>query len=153
MLLTTTSLTSAYDRALDGMGAVAARLDADQLNERPHGDGTNSVAALVVHCAAVIEFWFGHVALGRPSTRDRDSEFSATATHQELEDLLAAARALIEDDLAAIQGGRGGSPSDLRLFLPGDGGDDEVVLKVIEELFQHLGHMELAADAVLASAR
>ncbi len=36
-----------------------------------------------------------------------------------------------------------------RVFLPeSDTSDASVVIHVIEELYQHLGHMELAADAL-----
>jgi len=138
------------DRALDTMLGVARRLDAEQLNRRPHGDGTNAAASLVVHCCAVVEFWFGHIALGRPSTRDRDGEFDATATHDELDELVAATKVQSALDLAMIDAPHEELESEIRVFLPGSGDDVELVLHVIEELYQHLGHMELAADAVLA---
>ena len=38
---------------------------------------------------------------------------------------------------------------DFRAFMPGeDRSDGALVLHVLEELFQHLGHMEVTADAL-----
>jgi hypothetical protein len=132
---------------------VAHRLGDDLVNERPHGPGTNSVAALVTHCCGVTEYWLGHVVLGRPSHRDRDAEFTTAATVAELRYRMAATMRVAGDDLAAIGAGTGprGAGTGLhgaRDELPG-GTDASVVLHVLEELFQHLGHMELTADALL----
>lgn len=148
MRLGVTSLQGSFDRAFDGLLAAADRLDAAALNRRPHGEGTNAPAALVVHCCGVCEFWLGHVALGRPSHRDRDAELVAEATHAELRELVAATRTQVAADLDALDRGDGGMPNEVRAFLPGDGGDDEAVLHALEELYQHLGHLEVTADAL-----
>lgn len=133
--------------------AVADRLGDERVNQRPLGPHTNAVAALVVHCCAVSEFWLGHVALGRPSDRRRRSEFSRQATVEELHRLVATTIERAVADLAELDAGGGRDDDDLRQFLPGgDASDTSVVLHVIEELFQHLGHMELAADALLREA-
>lgn len=68
----------------DQLLRVADRLGDEALNTRPLGQGTNAVAALIVHCCGVTEFWLGHVALGEPSNRDRTAELSATGTLSEL---------------------------------------------------------------------
>jgi uncharacterized damage-inducible protein DinB len=134
--------------AFDQLLAVADRLGDDLVNERPHGEGTNAVAALIVHCCGVVEFWLGHVALGEANTRDREAEFSRTATVAELHDLVAAAMARAVGHLARLEAGEGTDEGG-RQFLPGgDTSDASVVLHVVEELFQHLGHAELAADAL-----
>jgi hypothetical protein len=53
-------------------------------------------------------------------------------------------------DVAAIDAGAVSDHADGRLFLTVDPESDaSLVLHVIEELFQHLGHCELAADALL----
>jgi hypothetical protein len=70
------------------------------VNVRPHGDDTNSAAALIVS------------ALDREPT-DVDN---------------------------ALRGSLHG----------GDRSDGSLVLHVLEELYQHLGHLELTADAVAA---
>lgn len=135
--------------AYNQMLVVAERLGDDKVSMRPLGAGTNAVAGLIVHCCGMAEFWLGHVALGRPSTRDRDAEFTATATLSELRALLENSIGTIVVDLARIQAGEAIPGHEARAHLIGGGSDDSVVLHVIEELFQHLGHMELAGDALL----
>jgi uncharacterized damage-inducible protein DinB len=137
-----------FRRAFTQMLDVADRLGDPKVNERPLGDDTNAVAALIVHCCAVSEFWLGHVALGRPSERDRDSEFSRTATLMELHELVDGTRAQAAVDIRRLEAGEG-TDAGGRQFLPeGDTSDAGVVLHVIEELYQHLGHMEIAVDAL-----
>ncbi len=135
--------------AFEQVLGVADRLGDDRVNERPLGPDTNAVAALVVHCCAVTEFWIGHVALGRPTSRDRESEFSTTATVSELHAIVAETLAQVAEDLAAIDEGRVQADRTGRQFLEGgDESDGAIVLHVLEEIYQHLGHMELAADAL-----
>jgi uncharacterized damage-inducible protein DinB len=135
----------AFGQMLD----VADRLGDDRVNEQPLGTDTNAVAALVIHSCAVTEFWIGHVALGRPTDRDRESEFSSTATVAELRALVGGTLAQVSRDLAAIDEGRTQADRTGRQFLEGgDESDGAVVLHVLEELYQHLGHIELAADAL-----
>jgi uncharacterized damage-inducible protein DinB len=135
----------AFGQMLD----VADRLGDGRVNDRPLGADTNAVAALVIHCCAVTEFWVGHVALGRPTTRDRESEFSRTATIAQLHNLVEATLAQVSQDLTAIDEVRVQPDRTGRQFLEGgDQSDGAIVLHVLEELYQHLGHMELAADAL-----
>ena len=57
--------------------------------------------------------------------------------------------AQVAEDLAAIDEGRVQADRTGRQFL--EGGDESngaIVVHVMEELYQHLGHMELAADAL-----
>ncbi|MFL6242680.1 MAG: DinB family protein [Acidimicrobiia bacterium] len=136
-------------RAFGQMLDVADRLGDERVNERPLGADTNAVAALIIHSRAVAEFWIGHVALGRPSDRDRESEFSTTATVAELHALVDETLAQLSEDLAAIDEGRTQADRTGRQFLEGgDESDGAIVLHVLRELYQHLGHMELAADAL-----
>ena len=132
----------------DQLLAVAERLGDDRVSRRPLGPTTNSVAALAVHCCGVTEFWLGHVGLGRPSSRDRDAEFDAIATVAELRALVDRTLAQVEADLAVLASGAPASPSAERRRHLVDETDAALVLHVVEELFQHLGHAELAADAL-----
>lgn len=137
--------------ALHQMLAVARRVGDDKVNERPVGEGTNAVAALVIHCCAVTEFWLGHVGCGRPSQRDREGEFSKTATVTELDTMVAATLGQLEHDLAALDaGGTSDFSAGRQFLLDGDESTASLVVHVVEELFQHLGHAELAADVLLA---
>ena len=107
--------------AFDRMLAVADRLGDDQVNLRPLGAHTNSVAALVTHCCGVCEFWLGHVGLGRETTRDREAEFTSSATVAELHAMAEATRRRVASDLGALEAGGGaGSPhaATLRLYVP-----------------------------------
>jgi uncharacterized protein (DUF952 family) len=135
------------DDAFDHMLRVAARVG-PRLNDRPVGPTTNSIGALVVHCAEVCEFWLGHVVLGRPSHRDRDAEFLAAPTMGELRARVTQARTQATWDLERIAAGEGGQPNELRAFALGDDSDDAMALYMLKELHQHLGHMELTADVL-----
>jgi uncharacterized damage-inducible protein DinB len=135
--------------AFGQMLGLADRLGDGRVNDRPLGAETNAVAALIVHCCAVTEFWIGHVALGRPTSRNREAEFSTTATVSELHAMVDATVAQAAEDLAAVDEGRVQSDRTGRQFLEGgDESDGAILLHVLEELYQHLGHMELAADAL-----
>jgi uncharacterized damage-inducible protein DinB len=138
----------AYAQMLD----VADRLGDDLVNQRPVGPKTNTVAALIVHCCGVTEFWIGHVGLGRASSRDRDTEFTATATVPELHALVERTLVQFGADVRALDAGQASDEyRDGRQFLQdGDESDASLVVHVIEELFQHLGHMDLTADILLA---
>jgi len=128
---------------------VADRLGDERVNQRPHGQGTNAVAALIVHCCGVCEFWLGHVALGRDSDRDREAEFSTTATIAELRQLVHRTVAQAGLDLVALESAPPLPHAGEREALAeGDPSDGALVLHVVEELCQHLGHAELAADAL-----
>jgi hypothetical protein len=68
----------------------------------------------------------------------------------ELRALVEATLAQLRDDLAAVDEGRTQPDRTGRQFLEGgDETDGAIVLHVLEELYQHLGHMELAADALM----
>jgi uncharacterized damage-inducible protein DinB len=147
--LTTATASGYVRRAFDLMLAVADRLGEERVNERPLGPDTNAVAALVIHCCGVSEFWLGHVGLGRDSHREREAEFSRTATLAELREMADATSRQVDADLQAIEAGAGSPYAEGRTFLQVDASDASLVLHVIEELYQHLGHCELAADALL----
>jgi hypothetical protein len=149
--LAPTTATGYARLAFDQMLAVADRLGDERVNARPIAPHVNSVASLVIHSCGVAEFWLGHVGVGRPSTRDRDAEFTATASVAELHERVAACLAEMEADLAAIDAGVDSPNARGAEFLQVAPGDDaSLVVHVIEELFQHLGHCEIAADALTA---
>ncbi len=119
----------------------------DLLCRRPDLEGVNSVFALITHCCGVMESWGGEVIAGRQINRDRAAEFSATGTLEQLEALVAAQRRRWVEDM------RGFAPDEApRGPVPRYEGDPEVItqgfiaLHVIEELYQHLGHVDLTVD-------
>lgn len=116
----------------------------------PELEGANSVFALVTHCCGVLERWGGEVIAGREINRDRRSEFTASGTITQLEDRVAAQVRRWRADLADFEatapprGPDGWEDGDPEVITQGF-----VVLHVIEELFQHLGHVDLTVDLVL----
>ena len=152
MELTTATVCTYFDRAFRGMHRVLDRLDDHLVNQRPHGDSTNTVAALVTHCCGMAPFWLEHVALDLPTDRDRDAEFEAKASMTQLRDAIDELRARCEELLGRLEATPTATYHPLRAELPGgDRSDTSIVLHVLEELFQHLGHMELTADALTAA--
>jgi hypothetical protein len=109
---------------------VADRLGDTRVNDRPLGPDTNAVAALVVHCCAVTEFWIGHVALGRPTSRDRESEFSTSATVADLHAMVESTLAQVAEDLAAIDEGRVKPTGRAAVPRGGDESDGAIVVHV-----------------------
>jgi uncharacterized damage-inducible protein DinB len=136
--------------AFDELLAVAGRVPEPLVNTRPHGDGTNSIASLVVHCCGVVEFWLGHVALGESTTRDREGEFSATATLADLRELVATITARAAGYLDRLDTDSARDTTRRPPLYGGDTSDAAIVLHVLEECYQHLGHAELAVDALTA---
>ena len=134
--------------AFDQMLGVAERLGDDLIDVRPHGNSTNSAASLVVHCCGLTRWWLGHLVLGEATDRDREAEFRATATVAELRELVADTVAGARRHLERIDAGEGKPAEGRGTDLPAGSGDAAVVLHVVEELYQHLGHLELTADAL-----
>jgi len=136
-------------QALAGMHRALDRFDDDTVNQRPHGDTTNSAAVLVTHACASAGYWFEHVGLGRPVARDRPSEFVATASVAELHALLDSTAERFHRSAIDLAAGPTAVDHEMRRGLwGGDRSDAALVLHVLEELFQHLGHLELTADAL-----
>ena len=134
--------------AFSQMLRVADRVGDEKVNVRPLGPDTNAVAPTIIHCCEVAEFWLGHVALGRGSIRNRDAEFSRTATVAELHQLVSGSVEQTVADIGRLEAGEGQDEGGRQFLEAGDGSDAAVVLHVLEELYQHLGHMEIAADVL-----
>lgn len=141
------------DTAFDGMLAIAEDLGDDLVNVQPDLPGANSAFAVVTHCVGVADWWLGHQVAGRTVERDRDAEFTATGTVEELAEAVAGAKERIRDDLATIR-------PDEPLRDPGRYPSDDpartwnqaaALVHTLEELAQHHGHMELTRDLVEAN--
>jgi len=139
------------DRALDGMAGIAHDLGDGRVNDRAAVPGANSTFALVTHCLGVCEYWLGALVAGRPVERDRDAEFTATGTVDELDAALTEGRARIRADLAAYRPGAPlTAPQDPRFLGPdGELTMDGVLLHVLEELAQHHGQLEVLRDVLV----
>jgi hypothetical protein len=140
------------DLALDRMVDALRRLGDDRVNDRPDLPGANTPFAIVTHCLGVLEFWGGAMVAGREVVRDRDAEFRATGRVDELVERVDAARRRLAQDVA---GARWDDPPRLpptpgHADRPDGQRQGGVLLHVLEELFQHLGQLELTRDVLLA---
>jgi hypothetical protein len=66
------------------MAKVLHRFGAETVNVCPHGVGTNSPAALIVHACSAAQYWVKHIGLGRQVECDRAAEFDTVASIDEL---------------------------------------------------------------------
>lgn len=138
------------DKALDQYVASLERLEDELVNSRPDLPGANSPFGLTAHVCGVMGYWARQVNRGIPVERDRDAEFAATGTVREALHLIAVAKWRLHEDVAV---------TDFRAHpaLPPDGDPDvaaatqgDVLLHVYEEIAQHLGHLDLTRDLLLA---
>lgn len=147
--LTADTLRVYLDHAFAGIAGVLDRLDNETVNERPGDWGTNTVAGLIVHCCELAPSWFATPGLGHVTTRNREAEFETTATISELSARIEATRTALGPLIEDFCTGPTATDHEYRVFLPGeDRSDAALALHVLEELFQHLGHMEVLADAL-----
>lgn len=151
MVIATEDYLYFVDRTLDGMVAIVTELGDAVANRTPALPGANSPYAVLTHCLGVMEYWGGHIVAGRPSERDREAEFSATGSVDELVARTRRARTQLASDISALE--PFAAP---RIVAPGppnrakatQGG---VLLHVFEELAQHLGQMQGGADVLRAA--
>ena len=138
------------DEALDGMVAIAEMLGDERVNLRPDLPDTNSPYAILTHCVGMTTYWIGSVLCGRPSTRDRDSEFRARGMVADIRQAVKALKTQIREDISHVQGDQPlGHPMDLRGYTQFHTQGD-VLLHCYTELAQHHGQMELTRDILLA---
>ena len=140
------------DEALDGMIAIVTELGDVDVNVRPDLPGANSAYVILTHCLGVMEFWAGPVVAGRPTDRDRDAEFVARGTVDDLHLRVIAARQQLEVDLVSLDTEAPPRAS----FGPDDAAkplgrsQGGALIHILEELYQHTGQMELSRDLLLS---
>lgn len=79
-------------------------LDEDCLNWRPPAPGeTNSIAAMVAHVAGSMNSWLAR-AVGETAERNRDAEFGARATAQQLIDVVERSRDEVRRRIGLLEG-------------------------------------------------
>jgi hypothetical protein len=142
------------NRTLDGMDALAGRLNAGQLNHKPDLPGANTVFQLVTHATAACEYWVDHIVCGHRTQRDRDSEFESFGSARDLLSTTSKQRTLLaarEEELAKVVDLANEPHTQTPLSRPWTVG--AALIHAYEELAQHLGHAEITADlAVRAQA-
>ncbi len=138
-------------RTIDGYIDAIGRLDDELINAEPRVPGANTPYRLVVHALGACAWWTAHIACGHPSDRDRDAEFTAAGTVADaiarLESGADALEALRPELLTATE--VRGTPSTTKpLAAPWTVG--ACLIHAYEELAQHLGHLEMTVDLLLA---
>jgi hypothetical protein len=135
--------------ALDRMVTKAVALG-PRVSDRPHLDGANSVYSLIVHCIGVTDWWFDHAILGNSSQRDRDAEFDASGTLSDLQRLVGQFRSDLPELVGRVTRAAQPESDYLDSLTAGERAwpwtTASIVLHVIEELFQHAGHVDITAD-------
>ena len=128
------------------------RLGDELVNEEPPLTGGSSPFALVTHILGACEWWVGHIVLGESSTRVRDDEFVASGTTAQLHTAVSAwldTLSARKERLAATTG-IAGTPT-TQVPLEGEWTVGAALIHAYEELAQHLGHLEVTADLLLAT--
>ncbi|MDG1366381.1 MAG: DinB family protein [Acidimicrobiales bacterium] len=138
-------------RTIAGTLVAVDRLGDELVNLRPSHRSANTPFQLVTHAFSAAEWWFAHVILGQPSNRVRDDEFHACGSVAELH---AAAQRLLDllDELAPELTAATATVHQPATETPlgQDWTVGAALIHAYEELAQHLGHLEVTVDVLLA---
>ncbi|SRR5579884_57072 len=137
------------ERAIDGLSAILEDLGDELANRRPDLPGANSCFAILTHCLGVMEYWGGEVIAGRSIVRDRPAEFLATGHVADLVERAGRAKAQLRVDVAGRDLRDPVSKRPARLPYVNNG---SVLDHVLEEVAQHLGHVEITRDLLKRQA-
>ena len=137
------------DLALRDMARIVADLGDELANRRPPFPGANSPYVILTHCLGVMEYWGGATVAGRPIERDRAAEFTSSGP---VAPLLARADDALQRLALDVAGfDAWAAPQSVhRDPVPYSETKGAVLLHILEELFQHLGQMEITRDALTA---
>ena len=140
-------------RSFAGVLRVADSLGDELINTPPPIVGGNTPYGLITHILGACEWWVGHMVVGDPSTRIRDDEFTASGSVADLHErvnewlsTLARRRSAIEAATELVETPQTQTPLG-REWTVG-----AALIHAYEELAQHLGHLEMTADLLLAGA-
>lgn len=148
----TTDLLTFCHRTIEGMTRAIAWLDDELANTQPDLPNANTPAQIVVHSLSACEWWVRAVVCGDEFDRDRDAEFEAKATTNELQARCAAAKQLLTDlapRVAEATEVHFDPVTRVPLGQPWTVG--AALMHAYEELAQHLGHLEITVDLLLAA--
>ena len=141
------------DLALAEMARIVGALGDELANEAPALPGANTPFAILTHCVGLMESWGGATGAGRSIERDRVAEFTARGNVGSLVERTEAARLRLHEDVEGVvaldvptQVMR--DPDDPVPYSETKGA---VLLHILEELFQHLGQMEISRDMLQAA--
>ena len=145
------------DRALGRMAAILQELGDDLGNRRPPLRNARSPYALLTRCLGVVEFWGGGAVAERPVQRDRAGESSAVGDVASLLRRTEQARRRLREDIVGLD--PTARPAEVTpnrpdvRAVPYARSKGAVLVHIVEELFQHLGQMEVTRDALVTGLR
>jgi hypothetical protein len=144
------------DLALGEMAKIVEELGDDMVNRRPPFRDANSPYVILTHCLGVMEYWGGATVAARAVRRDRAAEFTASGEVAPLLRRTEQARRRLREDMVDLDPAAGpvnvgrdpeGEPVPYALTK------GAVLVHILEELFQHLGQMEITRDALVSAQR
>jgi hypothetical protein len=135
-------------RGFDQLSVLVDRIGDERLNLKPAGEHTNTAAVIVTHVCGALRFWAMEVGLGHDAERDRPAEFEAVATVAELHALIDRTVDQLLADVAEIEAGATTPVAGRRALWEDEVTDGSIILHLLEELYQHIGQLELTADAL-----
>lgn len=127
------------------------------LNQNLSLPETNTLFAIATHLIGATEFWTVHVAVGKPVVRDRDAEFTANGSYDDLkaryDEVLPRIRAAISDlsgdDLTQPCAGDrrvGWRPEPETMTVA------DCLLHAVEHAALHQGHIQMTRQMLLEPA-
>lgn len=111
---------------------------------------SNSPYVLLFHSLGAMRRWSSTVNRGIEVPRDRDAEFRASGSVNELLELAAVQRQAFIEDVRATDLYAPPAAAPLRTHPEQTATCLSVLIHVIEELAQHLGHLEITRDMLTA---
>ncbi len=114
-----TASLAVLEELYDDLTALVRPLDDDCLNWSPPAPETNSIAALVVHIAGSVNSWLAR-GLDEPFERDREAEFRARHSAEELIALVERSRRYAREQFARLDGIDGGVVRQVRRLQSGE---------------------------------
>ena len=150
-MITTDDFVLFCGRTIDGMARAIGRLDDETVNLRPDLESANTPFQLVTHALGACTWWTEHIVCGLDVERDRDAEFTATGTVDELLRCTTESKRRLDELAPTLEQATAvhGSPR-TSLPLGREWTVGAALIHAYEELAQHLGHLEITVDLLTA---
>ena len=146
------ALREVLDESLDELRRGVDDLTVDELNARPAGGETNSIAVIVTHALGSTRSWLS-LAMGAPTPpRDRDAEFRAVAGDDFAswtEDQIATCLALLET--GPWDPARVGTPSWSPRMAEQPRTAAYAAAHALAHLGEHVGHLHMTRELLRPS--
>ena len=137
------------------MAAIVEELGDDLANRRPPFRGGNSAYVILTHCLGVMEYWGGATVAERPVQRDRGPSSRQRGAWPGCSGAPNTPAGACREDIVGLDAAA--APVSVRRDpddpVPYTEAKGAVLLHILEELFQHLGQMEVTRDALVAGHR